>query len=202
MLKLYDAEMSGNCHKVRMMLSLLGLKHQKIKIDMQQKDHLKPEYLALNPLHQVPVIDDKGFVLRDSQAILLYLAVKHGKGKWYPKDAEGQAEVQQWLSLAANEIFHGLAVARAIVLFDRPGDAKAAKEIGEKALHAMQVRLKQREWLATGDPTIADVACYPYVALCHLGHIKLDNHPAVKAWLKRFEALPGYLPMAGMPGPA
>lgn len=201
MLKLYNTQMSGNCHRVRLMLSLLGLKYETVEIDLQKKDQLKPEFLSLNPLHKIPVLDDNGFVVRDSMAILVYLADKYGKGKWYPKDPEGRAEVQQWLSLAVNEGFNGLAVARAIVVFNRPGDPKAAAEIAEQALHAMQVRLKQRDWLATGEPTIADVASYVYAALAHQGHISLHNHPAIAPWIKRVEALPGYVAMPGLPWP-
>jgi glutathione S-transferase len=201
MIKLYDTPASGNCHKARLMLGLLGLDYRKINVDLSAKEQMKPEFVALNPLRKVPVLDDNGYVLRDSQAILVYLAEKYGKGKWYPKDAEGRGEVQQWLSLAVNEVFNGLAICRAIAKFGRKADPKVAREIGEQALHVMQLRLKQRNWLATHEPTIADIACYPYTALANEGGVPLRNHPAVIAWIERFEKLPGYVSMPGLPWP-
>jgi len=72
MLKLYDVPLSGNCHKVRLMLSLLGVEYEKITVNMPNGAHKRPEYLAINPLGKVPSIDDDGTVLWDSQAILVY----------------------------------------------------------------------------------------------------------------------------------
>jgi glutathione S-transferase len=201
MIKLYETELSGNCHKVRMLLSFLGKKYESVKVNLREGEQKKPAFLKLNPLNTVPVIDDDGFVLRDSQAILVYLAEKYGKGKWMPKDAEGRGEVQQWLALCLNEVHYGLAVARGIKLMGRDGDYKQASETAHRALHAMQVRLKQRDWLAGSEPSVADVACYVYAALSHQGGIKLDNHPAVLAWLRRVEALPKFLAMPGLPYP-
>lgn len=202
MLKLYDVPLSGNCHKVRLMLSLLGVEYEKITVDMPNGAHKRPEYLAINPLGKVPSIEDDGTVLWDSQAILVYLASKYGSTDWYPDDAVGRGEVQKWLALAANEMFNGPAVARAIIIFKRPGDHDAPKAAAEATLSVVDGWLKDRDWLACDRPTVADIAVYPYAAMAWEGHVDMDAYPSLNAWIKRVEALPGYEGMKNMPRPA
>jgi glutathione S-transferase len=199
MLKLYNFERSGNCYRARLMLGLLGLGYEKTTVDLTKGQHLTPDFLALNPKHQIPVLEDEGRVLRDSMAIIVYLAARHGSGTWYPTDPVGQGDVQQWLSFAVNETFHGLAVPRAIVNFGRRGDLVAAQAIGRESLAVLEGRLRGHPWLVLDRPTVADVACYPYVALAPMGGISLAPYPAVLDWCARFEALPGWVATVGTP---
>jgi glutathione S-transferase len=104
MIKLYDVPLSGNCHKVRLMLSFLGIAYETQPIDLQAQDQKTAEYLAMNPLGQVPVLVDDGEVYRDSQAILVYLASRYGADSWLPLgDAkalgvlDGQLAGNDWL---------------------------------------------------------------------------------------------------------
>jgi glutathione S-transferase len=199
MLKLYDLERSGNCYKVRLLLSLLGLPYEGIGVDLPGGEHKKPAYLAINPLGQVPVLADGGLLLRDSQAILVYLARKSGGEDWLPTDAEGLARLMQWLSFAANELLVGCARARAIIRFGRKGDLGETQAFARGTLAVLDAHLAGREWLERGRPTIADIACYPYVALAPEGGVALDGYAAIRAWIHRVEALPGYVPMSGLP---
>jgi glutathione S-transferase len=199
-MKLYDMELSGNCYKVRLLLALLGRKFDSVPMNLKAGEHKTPEYLAINPMGKVPALDDGGFVIRDSQAILVYLAGKYGAGKWWPDDANGQGEVMQWLSLSANEMINGCAIARAIPKFKRPGDLPAAQAIAKGALSILEGHLAKHDWLALGRPTIADIACYPYAALVWEGEVPLDPYPALRAWFKRIKALPGYVGMPGIDG--
>ena len=201
MLKLYDFELSGNCHKIRMMMSFLGLEYERVDIDLRKKDHLQQEFVALNRLHKVPVLLDGDYLLRDSAAILIYLAHQYGRRDWYPDAPCAMAEVQQWLSFSVNEIFNGLAMARAIVIFNRDFDKDLASSISDVALDHLEHRLTHHEWLALDRFTLADIACYPYTALVHEGHVSLDKYPSIRAWFKRIEALPGYVGMPGLPFP-
>lgn len=196
-MKLYNVIPSGNCHKVRLFLSILGLDYQTVPVDMAAGDHKTPEYLAMNPLHQVPVLDDDGFILRDSQAILVYLARREGRDDWLPTDARGEGQVMQWLAFSANEMINGCAIARALIKFKRDGDIPAAQTRARAALAILEGHLADNDWLALGRPTVADIACYPYAGLIWEGDISLDDYPNIQAWLTRVEALPGY---AGMPG--
>ena len=199
-MKLYDMELSGNCYKIRLFLSLLKRPYDNVPVNLREREQKKPEFLAINPLGKVPVLDDDGTVIRDSQAILVYLGRKYGGDTWWPDDAAGQAEVAQWLSFSANEMMNGCAVARAIPKFKRPGDLPATQALARTAMEALEARLADHEWLALDRPTIADVACYPYAALVWEGGVPLDPYPATRAWFKRIEALPGYVAMPGIGG--
>jgi glutathione S-transferase len=165
MMKLYDAALSGNCHKVRMLLSMLEVAHEVVPISLPDLDHKTPEHLARNPLGTVPVIEDGDVVIYDSQAILVYLARKFGGDDWLPSDAAGEALVQQWLSFAVNEIWNGPALARAFLLFNRDVDLARCQATAQRALAHLDARLSDHDWLALDRPTIADIACYPYSAL-------------------------------------
>jgi len=201
-MKLYNFEHSGNCHKIRMMLSFLEITYEKIDINLLNKDQLDPDFIRLNPLHKVPVLDDDGYILRDSAAILIYLARKYGKTEWYPDNAESMAEIQQWLSFSLIEMFNGLAITRAIVIFKRDMDPVGPRAIAMEVLDVLERHLKDHDWLALGRITIADISCYPYTALIHEGGISLQDYPSIRAWLKRVEKIPNAPPMRGLPYPA
>ncbi len=202
MIKLYDTPVSGNCHKARLILSILGLEHEIVPINLINKEHKTPEYLAIHPLGKVPAIDDDGVVIWDGQAILVYLAKKYGNNDWYPEDAVGMAQVQSWLAFAANEMWAGPAIARAIMKFKRPADKETAIANTHAALKDLNTWLATREWLACGHPTVADIAVYPYAAMAWEGDVDMSAYENVNAWVKRVEALPGYVGMENMPRPA
>jgi len=197
-MKLYEFALSGNSHKVRLLLSFLGISYVSVPVDLPGLQNRMPEFLRLNPLGMVPVLDDDGFVLRDSQAILMYLAKKAGATDWLPEAADDLGRVMQWLSFAANEIFHGPMMARAVVKFGRKADLDLAQERARKVLEILDARLRGHDWVALDHPTIADLACYPYAGLVLEGEIPIDPYPGVQAWIKRIEALPGYVGMDGL----
>ncbi len=198
-MKLYDFTLSGNCQKIRMILAMLGIDYETQNINLLDKEQKSPEFAEINPLHKVPVIDDDGFLLRDSAAILIYLARKYGRSEWHPEDPAEIAEIQQWLSFSVNEVFNGFAIARALIIFKREGNHEAAVELSRQSLDVMERHLKNHDWLALDRMTIADIACYPYTALIEEGNVSLDPYPAVRTWIARVEALPGYVAMPGLP---
>jgi glutathione S-transferase len=197
-LKLYDFERSGNCHKVRLMLSLLHQPYESVRVDITGQEPPPPEFGKLSPRAQVPVLVDGEVALWDSTAILVYLARCYGGESWLGEDAVGEAEVMQWLALAQNEILYGLARARSVKLLGRPWNMAEARQLGATALDVLEGRLTDHDWLVRNHLTIADIACYPYVALAHEGDISLEPYPAVRHWLQRIEALDGYMGMQGI----
>ena len=199
MIRLYDTPPSGSCHKVRLLLSMLDLEHEIVPVDFEGGEHRSAAFLEINPFGEIPVLVDGDIVLRDSQAILVYLARRYGMGNWLPLEPETMARVMQWLCVAANEIQNGPNPARRAIVFGRAFDVAAAQAIARRLLTIMDTHLEDREWLETGRPTIADLACYPYIALAPEGRIPLEPYPAVRAWIKRLEGLPGYVPMPGLP---
>ncbi len=193
-MKLYLVAISGNSYKVRILLSLLKVPHELVFVDTRNKAHKKPPFLSLNPRGEVPVLEDDGVALWDSAAILVYLARKHGGEQWLPSDPAAMGEVMQWVALAGNEIQFGLQYARRGVLQDRwtAGTLEQGQAMGRVALSALDLRLKQHDWLALGRPTIADVACFPYIETAPEASVPLEPYPAIQSWLARCKALPGW----------
>jgi glutathione S-transferase len=198
MLKLYNRERSGNCYKARLMLALLGLEYEKVAIHREgtSRNELPADFDKLNPLRQIPVLAVDGRHFWGTIPILVYLARRYGGESWLPSDAGGEAEVTQWLSLGQNEIFQGLGRARSMRAgrWHGFGKLEEAHAIAQVALRALESRLTEHDWLALDRPTIADVACYSYTVFAPEGGISLKPYPGVRAWLRRIEALPGYLP--------
>jgi glutathione S-transferase len=197
-MKLYDADLSGNCYKVRLLLALLERPYEKHTVNLPAGEHKQPAYLAINPLGQVPALEDGEVVLHDSQAIVTYLARKYGGDAWLPESAEGLGRVMQWLSLAANEVARGPNDARLHDKFGAKIDVAGAREKAHRLLAAVEAHLADKDWLEMGRPTVADIACFPYIALSHEGGVALDAYPAVRAWIARIKALPNFVPMAGL----
>ncbi|QBC30342.1 glutathione S-transferase family protein [Pandoraea sp. XY-2] len=198
-IRLYRHALSGHCHRVELMLHLLDLPYETIDIDLMAGEHKQPAFLAVNPFGQVPAIDDDGQVIADSNAILVYLASRYDiQGTWLPRNPVTAATVQRWLSVAAGDLAFGPAAARVVVVFKRSIDATAMIERATLLLSRMQAYLSAPQatpFLAGAAPTIADVACYTYLAHAPEGNVSLGPYPAVLAWLARVAALPRFVPM-------
>ena len=192
---LYRHALSGHSHRVELMLSLLRLPSQLNDVDLAKGAHKQPEFLAMNRFGQVPVIDDNGIVLADSNAILVYLARRYGGDSWLPRDAAGEAAVQRWLSVAAGQIAFGPAAARLITVFGAKLNADEVIARAHAVLTVMNDELAQQAFLAGTTPTIADIAIYTYVAHAPEGNVDLSAYPNVRTWLQRIEALPGFVGM-------
>ena len=196
-MKLYDLDVSGNSYKVRLFAALVGLDLELEPVNLAAGEHKQSPFIDLNPWAQVPVLVDGEVVLRDSQAILVYLARRYGGHQWWPDSAAHQGEVMQWLSTAANEVNHGPNAARLIDKFGYPLDKARALEVGERVLSLIEQHLSEHQWLALGRPTIAECAVFPYIALSWEGGVTLAPYPAIRGWIGRIKNLPGYV---GMPG--
>ena len=222
MIKLYDRQRSGNCYRVRLMLALLEVEYERIGVNTsggasifhgpgkpafpehpdqerlddstKSRENRQEWFLKLNPRGQVPVLDEDGVVIWDSTAIIVYLARRFGGESWLPVDAEGQATIMQWLVLSQNELLYGLARCRGIIQMGRPGNLGECQELGRVGLRVMERRLENNEWLALDRRTIADVACFPFVAQApDLGIPLASDFPAIVKWLRRMEGLPSFV---------
>ena len=210
-MKLYEHPESGNSHKVRLLLSFLGLEYESVVVDLMTDEQHQAPFLSVNPRGEVPVLVDDDVTLRDSMAILVYLATQHDERRyWLPKDSADTAAVMEWLAFAASWIQFGVFTARALVSFGIAGNGmphtfsgnvEEARLRGTTSLTIMEKQLSGRDWLCGETPTIADVACFPYIALAPMGDISLEPYPAVQAWIARFKKLPDYLTMPGLENP-
>lgn len=192
---LHGTRLSGHTHRVQLFLHLLDLPYA--FADSPADVRRSAAFRSLNPLGQIPVLQDGDVVLADSNAILVYLAKRYAAGTaWLPEDPVGAARVQRWLSQAAGEIMFGPATARVQARFYDTGVPPALSQaLAARVLGLMDGELAARDWLAADHPTIADVACYSYVAHAPEGGIALDPYPHVRAWIARVQALPGFVAM-------
>ncbi|HET7210882.1 MAG TPA: glutathione S-transferase, partial [Methyloceanibacter sp.] len=182
-------------YKVRLLCALLRLHLDVVPVDFLSGAHKKSPLIEKNPFGEIPILEDGNVVLRDSQAILVYLARKYGGESWLPTDAASMARVVEWLMVAENEIARGPNDARLHDKFGFPIDAPAAREKAKRIFGLMEAHLAKNAWLALDRPTIADIACMPYVALSHEGGLSLEPYPAIRAWIGRIKALPGFTTM-------
>jgi len=198
---LHGTKLSGHVHRVELLLRMLGLPFEFVPApaDVRASDAFR----KLNPLGQIPVLQDGDLTLADSNAILVYLVKRYAPGStWLPEDAAGAAAVQRWLSVAAGEVMYGPASARALAQWGAPCDAGRAATVSQRLLGFMEGQLATRAFLAAPHATIADLACYSYLKHAPEGGISLDGYPALHAWFARVEALPAFVAMPTSPIPS
>jgi len=191
---LYDNPMSGNCFKVRLLFSLLGIEYERREVDVVDRSGRAELLGDLNPGLRVPtlVLDD-GRPLAESDAILVYFA----EGTEYlPEDRYERAQVLQWMFFEQYSHEPNIAVLRFWAEAGIEGDPRetAAKlEGGYRALEAMERHLEEREFFVGEGATVADLALYAYTHVAPEGGFEMDRFAAIAAWLERVRALPGYV---------
>lgn len=203
-IRLYRFPLSGHSHRAELFLSLLGVPAELVDVDLPKGEHKGPDFLSKNPFGQVPVLEDGDEVtLADSNAILVYLALRYDRSRsWYPDDPIVAARIQRWLSVAAGELCSGPAAARIAVLFKRPGNIDAMRAKARDLFALLDTWLARSPFLAADHPTIADLAIYTYTSHAPEGGVELEPYPHLKAWLGRIETLPGFAPMQRAGGAA
>ena len=197
---LHGTDRSGHAHRVVLLLRMLEIPYRFVNAPPEARR--SAEFLRLNPLGQIPVLEDGSTVICDSNSILVYLAKRHAPGSpWLPEEPLAAARVQHWLSIAAGEMKYGPALARLIVQWGDSSDHGGAIRLADRLFRFMEGHLENREYLAADHPTIADLACYAYTAHAPEGGISLQPYPALRKWLARIEALPRFAPMQPSPLP-
>ncbi len=196
MLKLYDYRTSGNCWKVRIMLSQLEIPYERVELDRTDGSVKKPDYLAVNPLGLVPAVAfDDGRVLADSGAIMFYLA---SGTPYLPEGAFERAEVIRWLAFENPYMSEGLGLARFYThILGKPDehaeDVAIAQAKGREGLGIMERHLDGQDYFVGGAYSVADTALHVYSSMAELGKVSLDPYPNVCAWIARVKAQPRYV---------
>lgn len=197
--KLYGDHRSGNCYKAAWILALTGTSFEWVETDIMKQTTRTPEFLAMNPNGRVPLLQlPDGHFLAESNAMLLHLA----EGSPYlPTDAWQRALVYQWLFFEQYSHEPYIAVARFLVKFagreaEDAGLLKTLRKKGAFALGVMEKALSSSLFLVGDRFTIADIALYAYTHTAEDGGVELSPWSAVRQWLQRVEAVPGFLPMA------
>jgi glutathione S-transferase len=196
LLKLHRHALSGHCHRVETLLSLLGLPYELVEVDLLKGEQRQPAFRNKNRLGQVPVLEDGDVTLADSNAILVYLALRYDRaGTWLPREPLAAARVQRWLSISAGELVRGPGELRLHALLGTPVDRAYSERVTSTVLSLMQDALTSSAFLIGDQPTIADLAMYAYTARAPEGGVTLQEHAAVRGWHARLEGLPGFVPM-------
>ena len=199
MMKLYNVAYSGNSYKVRLLLAQLDISYEIIEVNILAGESRTPEFLKINPNGRTPVLDDDGFVLAESNAILAYLA----RGtRFLPEDRENWSRVFQWMFFEQYSHEPFIATSR-FWLQHKPDSPERSALLASKrdggwaALRIMEEHLSENEFFA-GDYSVADIALFAYTHVSHEGGFPLDHHAAIRAWLQRVKAQPRFVPMGNL----
>lgn len=207
MIKLYNFPLSGNCYKVRLLMAMLGLAYEPVSVDFYPgREHKSARFLEINPLGQIPVLDDGELRLRDAQAILVYLASRYDPmRRWYPEDPAAMGRIGMWLAFA-EQITASASAARLGESFFYDFDIVKCRQTAHDLFRILDEHLwfagqDGQEWIATRDhPSIADIACFPYVALSEEGGISREDYASINRWMWRVKRIPGFVAMPGIFG--
>ncbi len=195
-LRIHRHPISGHCHRVELYCALLGLPYELCHVDLPAGAHKQASFLAKSPFGQVPVIEDGELTLADSIAILTYLGERYDEaGAYWPRDLLERVSVQRWLSVASGALAYGPGAARRAKLLGEQLDYDAAVRTSHRLFEVMERELAARDFLVGARATVADLALYAYTARAPEGDVSLEPYPAIRAWLGRIEALPGFVPM-------
>ena len=195
-MKLFNVAYSGNSYKIRLLLSHLGIPHEIIEIDILNGESRTPEFLKINPNGRTPVLDDNGFILAESNAILAYLA--QGT-KYLSDDRKKFALIFQWMFFEQYSHEPFIATSR-FWLQHRPDSPEkiaalaSRRDGGWAALKIMEDHLAKNDFFV-GEYSIADIALFAYTHVSHEGGFPLDEFPKIRGWIKRVQAQPGFVPM-------
>ena len=203
MLKIWGRNNSVNVKKVLWAAEELGLAYERIDVGMQFGVVKTPEYLRLNPNALVPTIEDDGFVLWESHAIVRYLAAKHGARGLWPLEPRSRADAERWMEwaytfLAAfRPVFWGL-------VRTAPGkrDLKAIEEGRNRCAELLAVpeaALATRPYLGGDTLTTGDIPLGCHVQLWMRLPIERPAHPMLDAWFARLCARPAFRKVVDIP---
>lgn len=192
-IQLHNFPLSGPGYRVKLLLSLLELPFEEHDVDLRSGQQHTPEFLAMNPHGQVPVIIDADKNVYESMAILVYLARTYADESWYPmQDTKRHVQLHQWLALS-NDLLAGIYQAALIKHFKFSGDVEKSTEKGKRGLQVLDNYLGNHTWLVDEKVSIADVSCYGCVVYAPIAGIDLDPYKNVESWMRDMESLPGYI---------
>jgi len=199
---LYNYVLSGNCYKIRLLASLLNADYESVAVDFHPgQEHKSDTLLALNPAGTLPILVNRAEVFTESQAMLVWLAQQYDTtNTWWP--ADNQAQVLQWLAFSSRlsgtigELrLHSML--HKVIDVDSTHIASIAT-LRELESHLTEQRLRGHTWLTGKQVNIADIACFPYVALSPDAGIEHDDYPAIRRWIHAIRSLERFITMPGI----
>lgn len=198
---LHEDPRSGNCYKIRLTASLLGLPLERRIYDVMKGETQTSEFLEnVNPNGRIPVLQVGARFLPESNAACWLLAED---SELVPRDRFARADTLRWMFFEQENFEPNIATLRVWLYYLgesnlselQRGQILPKRMAGEAALALMERHLEQRDWFVGAHPTLADVSLYAYTHVCEAGGFRLRDYPAICAWLARVADLPGYVAM-------
>ena len=195
MMTLYHNPYSQHVRRVAALLEEARLPYETRHVALNEGAHMAPDFLAVNPNHQVPTLIDGAVKIHESNAILRYLCNKHGLVDWYPADPVVRAAVDQWLDWNQSRLSQpvvDIVLNRVFMGDEADRDAIARGEATMVELAAiLAAALERGDYLAGDSITIADLSVASNVSQLQLAGAA-PEHPAIRAWYERVCAVPGF----------
>lgn len=199
---LYCFAQSGNAYKPALMLNLCGAGWTPRFVDFFKGETRSDAFRAINPMGEVPVLDHRGRILTQSGVILDYLS--HTLGQFGAADDDERREIWRWLLFDNHKLTANIATYRFLLRFAKTGRTPVTDFLKGRLTSALKVlngHLEDRTFVVADRPTIADMSLCGYLFWPDEFDVTWDDYPAVGAWLKRIEALDGWVhPYDLMPG--
>lgn len=196
MLRLYEFLPSGNCYKVRLLLTQLGIPFEKVELDILQGETRTPDFLSKNLNGRIPVLEiEPGKFLAESNAILFYLS--EGT-QFLPNDSWEKSQVLQWLFFEQYSHEPYIATSRFLLSYSGKADEytniiNQKREPGYAALKVMETHLTNHQFFVGERYTIADIGLFAYTHVADEGGFDLTRFPAIQAWLERVKTQPQHI---------
>ncbi len=197
-LKIYGDSRSGNCYKLQLLCSEMGVDYDWQEVDILAGNTRTPQFLAMNANGKIPLLAlPDGRHLAESNSILCYLA---DGSEFFSGDAFSRAEVLQWMFFEQYSHEPNIATSRFIIQYlGNPPDKQAAlKEKtagGYKALDVMEQQLLQHNFISGEKFNIADISLFAYSHVADEGGFDLGPYPAIRDWIERIKDRPNYVVM-------
>lgn len=202
---LHEDPRSGNCYKIKLTAALLGIPLETRQYDIMLGETRTPEFIEnVNSNGRIPVLQIDGAdsvrFLPESNAACWYLA---SGSHLIPQDRFAQADMLRWMFFEQYNHEPNVATLRFWLRFvgeARLTDEQRAQILAKRAggcaaLEVMDKHLESRDFMCGSDPTLADVALFPYTHVAEEGGFGLDDYLNIHRWIRRVENLPGFVPM-------
>jgi len=200
---LHTSPGSHHARRVALLIHELGLDVELRPMDVRPKgmggDNDTPEFLRLNPYGKAPVLQDGELVLTESNAIMAYLAERHGFNPLWPADLTERAQILKWqflqaahLSAAADGLLYENLMKP--MLGQRPDEAAVASltQAFHRCAGVIDVALSQSDYLAAGRVTCADLSVVTALMYARAAQIPVGEHPPLAAWAARMQDRPSW----------
>lgn len=197
MLKIWGRNNSINVQKVMWLVDELELPHQRVDAGMQYGGVNEEWYRAMNPNGRVPTIEDEGFVLWESNAIVRYLAGKHASGGFSPSDAKARADADRWMDWTTSTVHPVMtplfwALIRTAPEKRDPAAIEANRKEMEKLAGVLDAQLKNRAFITGDTLTMGDIPVGCFIYRWYALPVEHGDHPHLRAWYERLAARPAF----------